>query len=196
MKLRDIATISTGFSFRSRLKHDPDGDTYVIQMGDVDPLYGVKFDQLVKIKLKGKHDRFLLQGNDILMVSKGNNLNAYSSDWMKDRIIAVNSLITIRIERSAYFPGYVTWYLNSPKVQHFIQQVAAGTGTPNLSKKILSEIDIPFIDPVNQSLISKIDVSRRRESVILAELQKKRNYLTEHTLQNAFEKMQKYEKPF
>lgn len=196
MKLRGIATISTGYSFRSRLKHDPNGDTYVIQMGDIDPLYGVKFAQLVKIRLKEKHDRFLLQNNDILMVSKGNNLNAYSLNWMKDRIIAVNSLITIRIEESAYLPDYVTWYLNSPKVQHFIQQVAAGTGTPNLSKKLLSEIDIPFINPEKQKLIGKIDVSKRRESVLLAELQKKRNYLTEHTLQNAFEKMQKYEKPY
>ncbi len=196
MKLSEIATISTGYSFRSRIKHDPDGDTYIVQMGDVDPFYGVRFDQLTKIKFRSKDERYLLDFNDILMVTKGNNIHAYSAKGIRGKTIAVNSLITIRLHQSAFRGYYVIWYLNSPKVQHYIHQVAAGTGTPNLSKKLLSDIDIPFIDQKDQKIVGAIDEIRSREAVLLKELQQKKDYVTRHTLQKAFDKMRKYDEPY
>jgi len=196
MKLREIATISTGYSFRSRIKHDPEGDTFVIQMGDVDPLYGVRFDQLSKIKFSSKDDRYLIRDEDILMVSKGNNINAFSAMGIRGRTIVVNSLMTIRLDRTSFQPDYVIWYLNSPKVQHYIHQVAAGTGTPNLSKKLLGEIDIPFIDHGDQMKLWKFDQASRKEVKLLKELQQKKEYVARHTLQNAFDKMRKYDKPY
>ena len=196
MKLRGIATISTGYSFRSRIKNEPQGDTYVIQMGDVDPLHGVLHDQLIKINFKSKNDRYSLLDGDIIMVSKGNNLDAYLVQEMRGNTIAVNSFLTIKIEHPSYQPTYITWYLNSPKVQHYIHQVAAGTGTPNLSKQLLGEIDIPFIDTKYQNLIGNVDELSKKEAVILSELQKKRKYVTENTLQDAFEQMKKYDEPF
>lgn len=196
MKLRAIATISTGYSFRSRIKNDPQGNTYVIQMGDVDPLHGVLYDQLTKINFKSKNDRYRLLDGDIIMVSKGNNLNAYLVEGMHGNTIAVNSFITLKIEHLNYQPAYVAWYLNSPMVQHYIHQVAAGTGTPNLSKQLLGEIDIPFIETNHQILIGEVDGLSKKEAVILSELQKKRKYVTENTLQEAFGHMKKYDDPF
>jgi len=196
MKLRDIATISTGYSFRSRIKNDPQGNTFVIQMGDVDTLHGVLYDQLTKIKFKSKNDRYSLLDGDIIMVSKGNNLNAYPVKEIHGNTIAVNSFMVIRMERSDYQPEYVSWYLNSSKVQHYIHQVAAGTGTPNLSKQLLGDIDIPFVEPKKQILIGRIDELKRREGIIQSELQNKREYLIENTLQIAFGQMRKHEKPF
>jgi len=179
MKIKDLAEIFTGYSFRNRLKNDPSGDTRVIQMGDVDRQKGVMVENLISIRgFNPRNKHYYLQSGDIIFVNKGHNLYAYQVPEISGKVIAINSFLIIKITSPAVTSGYLTWYLNSKRVQHYLRTISAGTTIPNVSIRALEnlEVVIPLLD--KQELISKIEGLKNREINILEDLKdKKENFI-------------------
>jgi restriction endonuclease S subunit len=184
MKLIKIAEISTGYSFRSKIKHDPKGDTKVIQMSDVDSYRGVLIDKLQSISnFKPRSERYFLTAGDVIMVSKGYNMNAYVVPDNLGKTVAVNSFIVLKPVINRILPNYLAWFLNSNRTQHFFREIAAGTNIPNLSIKALEALDVflPSID--DQFLLSSLENLKKREVYLLQELAKKKEHLIDEFLQ-------------
>ena len=98
MKLSEIADISTGYSFRSKINHDPDGDTKVVQMSDVDKYKGILKNQLVSISgFDPRRDRYFLEPGDVIMTSKGYNIDAHTVPAGLGKVVAVNSFLVMRL---------------------------------------------------------------------------------------------------
>lgn len=184
MKLKELANIFTGYSFRSKVRHDPKGQTKVIQMGDVDRLGGIKVDNLSTIaNFTPRSDRYFLNEEDIIMTSKGYNLRAYLIPRSLGRVVAVNSFIVLEIISSKVIPAYLVWFLNSRQTQHFLQAVATGTSTPSLSKRTLEAVEISLPPKAKQQQLCKIDQLKRREIHLHQQISTKKEKLVDAILQ-------------
>lgn len=184
MKLKNIANISTGYSFRSKVRHDPEGDTKVIQMRDVDKYKGVMVDSLSTIaNFTPRSDRYFLNEEDVIMISKGYNLNAYLIPHRLGKAVAVNSFIILKVTSSKIIPAYLAWFLNSKRTQHFLKAVASGTSTPSLSKRTLEGVEITLPSKEKQQLFCKIDQLKRKEVYLHEQIAKKKEELVDAMLQ-------------
>jgi len=192
MKLKEIAGISTGFSFRAKIKHDPDGDTRVIQMSDVDEYQGIMMEKLhLLINFEPRSDRYFLDPGDVIMVSKGYNINAFVVPGGLGKVVTVNSFLVMKPNRTKVFPDYLAWFLNSKRTQHFFKEMAAGTNVPNLSIKALESLDVHLPSMNKQIQIAELDYLKRREVFLHHEIAAKKEQLVDELLQRQADKLKR-----
>ncbi|MDR8394617.1 restriction endonuclease subunit S [Aliifodinibius sp. S!AR15-10] len=189
MKLNEIANISTGYSFRSKIKHDSEGDTKVIQMSDVDKYRGIIPEGLQSISgFEPRKDRYFLEGGDVIMISKGYNINAFVVPPGLGRVVAVNSFIVLKPDKYKLLPEYLAWFLNSNRTQHFFKAVSAGTNIPNLSIRALKGLDINPPSIERQEKLAELDRLKRREIALHQEIASKKEKLVDTMLQQQADK--------
>ena len=192
MKLKEIADISTGFSFRAKIKHDPDGDTRVIQMSDVDEYQGIMMEKLhLLMNFEPRSDRYFLDPGDVIMVSKGYNINAFVVPGGLGKVVTVNSFLVMKPNRTKVFPDYLAWFLNSKRTQHFFKEMAAGTNVPNLSIKALESLDVHLPSMNKQIQIAELDYLKRREVFLHHEIAAKKEQLVDELLQRQADKLKR-----
>ena len=190
MKLKEIADISTGFSFRAKIKHDSEGDTKVIQMSDVDEYQGIMMEKLhLLINFEPRSDRYFLDPGDVIMVSKGYNINAFVVPGGLGKVVTVNSFLVMKPNRTKVFPDYLAWFLNSKRTQHFFKEMAAGTNVPNLSIKALESLDVNLPSMNQQIYIAELDYLKRREVYLHHEIAAKKEQLVDELLQRQADKL-------
>src|SRR5699024_10285928 len=189
MKLKELANISTGYSFRSKVRHDPEGQTKVIQMGDVDKYKGIIVDSLSTIaNFSPRSDRYFLNEGDIIMISKGYNLNAYLIPEGVGKVVAVNSFIVLKVTSAKIIPAYLVWFLNAVRTQHFLQAVDSGTSTPSLSKRTHETVEITFPTKERQQLLCDIDQLKRKVINLHKQVAQKKKKLIDVMLQQQADK--------
>lgn len=190
MKLKEIADISTGYSFRSKIKHDPNGDTKVIQMSDVDKYQGILVENLQSLDdFKPRSDRYFLNPGDVIMISKGYNMDAFVVPEGLGRVVAVNSFIILSVNLSLMSPYYLAWLLNSKRSQHYFKELAAGTNVPSLSIKALEALEVNLPDINQQFLLGEIDLLKKREVSLYQKIAKKKEQLIDELLQQKSDKL-------
>jgi len=192
MRLKEIADISTGFSFRSKIKHDPNGDTKVIQMGDVDKYQGILVEKLRSIsEFDPRSKRYFVDGGDIVMVSKGYNMNAFVVPDKLGKTVTVNSFLVLKPAIDRILPDYLAWFLNSKRTQHFFREMAAGTNIPNLSIKALETLDVFLPSMEYQLLFSNLEKLKKREIYLHQMLAEKKEQIIDELLQTKADKLKK-----
>src|SRR5699024_5211486 len=138
MKLNEIANISTGYSFRTKVRHDPEGDTKVIQMGNIDEYEGVVAVGLSCIAaITPRSDCYFLFSGDVIMLIKVYTLHAHVIPEGLGNVIAANSFTVLKLVSEHVVPEYLAWFLNANRTQPFLESISAGTNTPSLPKRIL-----------------------------------------------------------
>lgn len=189
MKLSEIADISTGYSFRSKIKDDLEGDTKVIQMSDVDKYRGILRNQLVSIKdFDPRSDRYFLQPGDVIITSKGYNNDAYTIPGSLGKAVAVNSFLVMRLRAGKIIPEYLEWFLNSKRTQDFFKAVSAGTNIPNLSKRSVEGLDVTFPAMEKQYDIIELYQLKKQEVYLHQEIASKKEKLIDTLLQKQADK--------
>lgn len=190
MKLKEIAEISTGYSFRTKIKHDPAGETKVIQMSDVDKHEGILVDKLQRLSnFEPRSRRYFLEAGDVIMVSKGYNIDAFVVPKGIGRVVTVNSFLVMKPNQGQVFPDYLAWFLNSKRTQYFFREMAAGTDIPNLSIKALESLDVFLPSMDDQLMISELDHLKRREVFLHQKIAEKKEQLVDELLQRQADKL-------
>jgi len=192
MKLKNLTKIYTGYSFREQIKNEPDGSIKVIQMKDVNKHKGILFDKLIRISnFNPRNDHYYLKPGDIIFVNKGYNLHAYSIPITIGKAIAINSFLIIKVVSQKIISEYLTWFLNSQRVQQYFQSVSAGTNIPNVSISALENIDV-IVPPIDQQkLIARIEKLKTKEINLMEELKTKKELYVNMLLQKSIDNIPK-----
>jgi len=168
LKLKQLADISTGYSFRSQIRNDPAGVIKIIQMGDVDRYKGILTDQLKSIReFNPRSSHYFVESGNIILVNKGHNIFAYEIPKNLGKAVPVNSFLIIKIKKKGVDTGYLTWYLNSPIGQHYFKSVSVGTDIPNVSISALKSFNVELPSMERQKIIAKVEQLKIREINIL-----------------------------
>ncbi len=164
-KLREIATIRSGHSFRAAVEEVKGGNAYVVQMRDVSLEEGINFSSLMETVLYTPN---YLQANDILFVTRGNNNIALlvGEEASQERIVATNHFMVIALKNKIVSPGFLAWWLNQKPAQHYFERQSEGTGIRNIRLTVLENtpIALPSLEQ-QQVILETVETIKQKRNI-------------------------------
>ena len=169
-RIQTIATVKTGYSFRTRIEREAQGTVAVIQMKDLRGDGVVDCGQLVRTEVEGLDKHHCVRRGDIVFRSRGLvNTSAILSEDLGEAVVAA-PLLWIRVHEQVVLPEYLNWYLNQREAQAWFSSHAGGSAQLIIRKQVVDELELPLPDMSSQLRIVELDALARRESVLLREL--------------------------
>jgi restriction endonuclease S subunit len=152
-KVRDIAKITTGFTFRKDMGINRNGILPVLQAKDISKEIIINATLLEKTIYNPTNSEAFLQPGDVALTSRGKFKAAvYESDI---EALASSSIYIIRLNNSQVLPKYLAIYLNSKIAQGDLTKLTTGGSIQSLLKLHVEYLEIP-IPPqsIQQQIVS------------------------------------------
>ena len=182
LKLKYIATVSYGVTFRSRVKTTTDGNVRLIQMKDLGDDNLVNLSGAVRINLPNLKDSQLVRYGDILFRSRGQKTTAALLDRNSERTVVAAPLLRIRPDFSNVIPEYLLWYINQPASQAYFTSRSEGTVVNMVSKRELEKLEIQLPSKERQGAIIRFLKLVKREQFLLSQIKKKKALYSQRIL--------------
>lgn len=185
-----IATngLFSGYSFREKIDHDPSGSIGILQMKDItNDYFGFNYQNVDKVSNFEFKDKFYLQKDDILFVSKGTNNYAILVDNIDMNLVPSATFFVIRVDNKKIVPQYLAWFINQKEAQNYLTEKKAGTYVPNLNKRDIMELPVKLPSLKIQKTIAKTAALLYREAAILEKIKANRQELIQNQLLNLIE---------
>lgn len=182
-KLKSLATVQMGYSFRTRLEASDHGGIAVIQMKDLQDDNTVNCDDLIKIEFNDIKDRHLTQKYDLVFRSRG--LLTASAILLEDpgRAVIAAPLLRIRVkDPGKILPGYLNWYISQRDAQIFLTSRAKGSVQKMISKQAIEDLEVVLPDLETQKRVVELAALSGREQALLDTLGNKRKQYIEAVL--------------
>lgn len=186
IELRNIASIQSGFSFRTRLESMETGSVAVIQMKDLTSANLVCCDELVKVDMDMPKGHHLVRPGDLIFRSRG--LTSSSALLVEDpgNAVLAAPLLRIRVNSKSVLPEYLNWYISQLPAQSYLASCAEGTALKMISKQSLENLEVFVPSIARQQLVVEMASLAAEEQRILKTLTEKRNqYISSKLLQLA-----------
>lgn len=180
--LADIAEVRMGYSFRSRLEADAEGDVAVIQMKDIDDANLLHPEGLARIYMPDLKDRHLVQEGDLLFRSRGVTNSVALVGGCLGRAVLAAPMLLIRPRTEIVEPAYLQWFINHPATQAALAGLAAGTAVKMIGKGVLDGLEVALPPLERQRLIVEVAQLSSREADLMQELRGRRKALIEGIL--------------
>ncbi len=182
-KLKDVAAIQVGYTFRAPLSSLNPGDVAVIQVKNLTPENRVSVNKLMKIQMESPKEHHLVQLGDMVFKSRENlsrlGEGSFTSAILdKDPGVAVvaGPLFRIRVSDRLVLPEYLNWFLCQPSTQNVLVGLAMGSVQQMISKGALENLEIP-IPPLEQqrAIVAMASLGEEEQALMgrIAELRKK-----------------------
>ncbi|WP_407354726.1 restriction endonuclease subunit S [Methanolobus sp. WCC5] len=173
--IKDIATVQTGYSFRSRLEASENGNVAVIQMKDLLDDNRVDCSRLIEIDMHTLKEQHFARIGDLVFRSRGQaNTSAIILQNPGKAIIAA-PLLRIRIKNPEnVLPEYLNWYISQADAQRYLTSVQAGTSVNMIRSTQLEQMPVHLPSLKMQKSIVELAALSAREQMILSALAEKR----------------------
>ena len=187
MKIKKLATVQMGYSFRSRLEASSSGKVAVIQMKDLLDDNTVRCDGLLKIDMEAVKEHHLVQVGDLVFRSRGHDTTAAVLLEDPGKAVVAAPLLRIRVRNlDKVLPEYMNWYISQRDAQVFLTSRAKGTVQKMISKQTLEDLEIALPSLEKQKNIVELASLSAREHTLLQNLADKREqYLSTKLMQFA-----------
>jgi len=176
--IKHISTVQMGYSFRSRLEIEQEGNISVVQMKDLLKDNTVSCENIVKVemdqsKLQKHH---LIKKGDLVFRSRGQITT--SAILLKDlgKAVVASPLLKIRIiNPELVLPEYLNWYINQEDAQRFLTKRSKGTVHKMISKKAIEDLAVYVPDIQMQQHIIELARLSHLETILMDKISKKRS---------------------
>ncbi len=187
--LKSILTyngLSSGHSFRGKIKHIHNGGVRVIQLKDFEENYTIIGNNCVLVNGEKIKTKNYLKDGDVLFTSKGaNNFAVPYKETNKTPTIASSALFVLKINKDLANPDFIAWYINQSKVQNYFKSNESGTYTTSINKTVLEETPIELPSLEKQAKIATIAKLQNRNLIISNQLIELNKRLTTTQLINS-----------
>lgn len=185
-RVKELATVQTGYSFRSRLEAVEDGNLAVIQMKDLLDSNTVSCDDLMRVDMEEKEHHFVKKG-DLVFRSRGQM--ATSAVLLDDpgKAVVAAPLLRIRVKRpDVILPEYLNWYISQREAQIFLNSRAKGSAQKMISKRTVEELEVALPSVEKQkSIVELAALSAREQELLHALADKRARYVSAVLMQDA-----------
>jgi len=176
VSLESLASISRGYSFRSRIEPNATGDISLVQLRNIQSDGTLNMSEVVSASLDKVKSDYWLKPQDIVFCSRGASMPAALVPDNIGRAIAAAPVLRIRPKRKVVNPEYLVWFLNHPSLgQRHLLSIQSGSSMQMVNQRGLSEITITLPSLVVQAKIAALSTLHRQESKLLMQLQEKRS---------------------
>ena len=182
VKLKEIATVSSGAIFRSRIIPSNLGNIKVIQMKDLDKNNTVRLDKTICIEGKNAKPNQLAKLNDLIFRSRGQtNTVALLQRDIKNTIIAA-PLFRIRPNPKKIISKFLFWWINQKTSQAYFNSRSEGTMIKMVSKRSLEDLEIILPPLEKQHKIAEFFKLVMKEQQLLEKIKKHKALYTQGIL--------------
>ena len=175
--LKEIADIRTGYSFRSKLEPDTEGDILVVQLKELSDKNTIDISTAVKINMQDVSNNYLLQKGDLVFRSRGMDSTAAIMNITSDNVILSAPFQRIRLRDTLkIIPEYLLWYINSKDAQSYFSTNKTGTSVTMISTTVLADLPVVIPSVEIQKKIVEINTLSEKEIDLQKELIRKKDY--------------------
>jgi len=175
MKIKKLAAVQMGYSFRSRLEASESGAIAVIQMKDLLDDNTVGCDGLVRINMDAMKKHHLAQRGDLVFRSRGHVTTAAILLEDPGKAVVAAPLLRIRVtKKDLVLPEYLNWYISQRDAQIFLTSRAKGTVQKMISKQAIEDLEVALPSLEKQKNIVALAMLSAREQTLLHTLADKR----------------------
>lgn len=191
MKIKNLASVQTGYTFRSRLELSENGNISIIQMRDLLDNNTVCCNNLVKVNMQNVKKHHLAQKGDLIFRSRGHITTAALIKDDPGKSVVAAPLLRIRVtNQDKVLPEYLNWYIAQQDAQIFLNSRAKGTVQKMISKQTIEDLEVNLPDLEKQKKIVELAFLSDQEQILIHKLAKKRlQYMTK--ILNQFAKGEK-----
>lgn len=159
-------------------KHDPMGDTGVLQLGDVDyDSKNIKWANRMRVSDYDPGAHHFLRDGDVLIVGRGPRRTVFLVDDPPPRTVADRTFFVARPETEQVEPAFLAWYLNERRAQHYLEAHSQGTNIQAIKKSALERLPVQLPPLDAQERIAEIQSLVQRERELLREWMDRREEL-------------------
>ncbi len=167
-KLIELVHIRAGHSFRGKLIDDPQSNSLVIQIKDLQHAGAIDWGKLINCKPIAKRKEWLKRG-DILFVAKGSNNQSFFIDSKPPSPTLVAPIFFhISLKEKAkglILPEFLAWQLNQKPAQDYFAQNSQGGLSKNIKKDVLESAPVFIPSLEEQKLIIDLNQTVTREKI-------------------------------
>ena len=172
--LGSVTTIRSGHPFRSKVEHTPDAWNYhVLQLKDVQKERILDLDHADKVMITDRTTPQPIKRGDVLLRGRGGYYFAALFDKDIPNVVAAGQFFIISPDPDRLDSAYLSWYLNEPQAQQYLDKNQSGTNIPMINKRTVSELSIP---------LPSLEVQRKIAAIHQCWLEEKQ--ITEQLLSN------------
>ena len=174
-KIKKIATVQMGYSFRARLETSIMGRISVIQMKDLLEDNIVDCRTLTKVDMEAVKEHHLVQKGDLIFRSRG--LVATAAILLDDpgEAVVAAPLLRIRVTKpDKVLPEYLNWYISQRDAQIFLTSRAKGTVQQMISKQVIEDLEVELPNLKKQKKIIELAALSALEQILCRTLADKR----------------------
>ncbi|MDA8137891.1 MAG: restriction endonuclease subunit S [Desulfobacteraceae bacterium] len=184
--LKKIASIQTGYSFRSRLDFLDKGPTAVIQMKDLSDENFVDCAKLMRVDMGRVKEHHLVKVGDIVFRSRGLVTTAAILTEDPGPAVVAAPLIKVCVDKTSVMPAFLVWYLNQPAAQAFFASRAKGTAQKMISKQALAsfEVSVPLLEK-QQAIVEAAALAEEEQRLLKQIAGRRLEYVSKRLMQSA-----------
>ena len=189
IKIKKLATVQMGYSFRSRLETEVDGRMAVIQMKDLRDDNTVDCRDLAMVGMDDVKKHHLAQRGDLIFRTRG--LLTTSAILLDDpgQAVVAAPLLRIRVTKlQAVLPEYLNWYIGQRDAQIFLASRARGTVQKMIGKQAIEELEVALPTLEKQKAIVELaSLAAREQDLLQSVAEKREQYISTVLMQLAKE---------
>lgn len=140
-KLKDIASVSLGYSLRKELSED--GNLRMIQPKDISASYQIDFSNMARVFISNP-SKMLLKDGEVLLISRGRFAAVVFKNNINEDIIASSLFLKINPKTNNVSPEYLALYFNSFLGQQALKKISGSVVMPSITKAQLENLEIPI----------------------------------------------------
>ena len=182
--LKELTSITLGYSFRRRIESTSDGNLCIILMKDINKnILNYKGFYKIETDKKIKEDFYISKG-DILFSAKGSHNNAVYIERDLTETVASAHFYILRIKANTLLPEYLAWYINQKPAQSYIQKYSRGTAINYINRQNLENLEVAVPDLETQKKITALYNLSVRETELISQIHDFKNKVTNQVLIN------------
>lgn len=140
-QLKDISEVILGYTFRSKLEKQVDGDVLVLQARNIIEDIIIKETDLLRVDLGNNRTNAFAKNNDVVLSSRGSFRSAVIRTT-SGTVVASSSVYLLRLKTEEVLPEYLAIYLNSDFAQKQIKEKITGVVINALLRRNVEELEI------------------------------------------------------
>ncbi|MEP7367577.1 MAG: restriction endonuclease subunit S [Acidobacteriota bacterium] len=169
--LGNHAGVRAGYPFRGSIEERAGGTVRAVQMKDIDPVTGGRWEGVIRTELSGRGQADWLAAGDILFVSRGTRFHAACIGTPPGLAVCGSHLFHLRVKAGRdLLPAFLAWQINQPPFQRQLQRAAEGSSQLSVRRPVLEALSIAVPPLADQACIVELVRLAQRERQLHAQL--------------------------
>lgn len=188
MTLSDLADITPGLPFRSRIENEAEGAFVVVQARDLKSDGRIDVEAAARVKRLPSPQRGFLEPGDVVMQPRGTRFSVGQFETAALPAVAAAPLFILRPDRSRVVPEFLVAVLMAPATQAILRQSAVGTYVPQIPRQAIESLAFELPDLPSQMRLVDLARLARREGELMDRLRDTRGRLFNLAVREAAKK--------